>query len=105
MHHRDKTHCVNGHEFTVDNTRHQVDSTTGKKWRKCKACEQHRNKRRQSAMYAYERNRVADWVRAQGYPILADRIERGDHIPKRGKRVVAELALARCRTQQQEQAS
>lgn len=96
MHHRDKTHCKHGHEFTPDNTRHQVDTTTGKKWRKCRACEQHRNKRRQSAMYAFERQRIADWVRAQGYEILAKRIARGDHVQKQRKRIL-ELALERCR--------
>ena len=36
-HNRDKTHCVNGHEFTAENTRHKI--VKGRPRRQCKACE------------------------------------------------------------------
>lgn len=40
-----RTHCVNGHEFSEENTRMVLNKTSGRMVRLCKKCDSKRNKR------------------------------------------------------------
>lgn len=60
--HQKKTHCKNGHEFTIENTRHKGAQ------RYCRACQRERGRRLYEAHKAEDpgfqerhRQRVSDW--------------------------------------------
>lgn len=56
-----KTHCVNGHEFTLENT-----ATTHRGARRCRRCEADRAKRKRQenpAWYAQQKEAHREWAR------------------------------------------
>ena len=46
--HRGKTHCVNGHEFTPENTYTYVKAANGRECRQCRACQIENSARRRA---------------------------------------------------------